>query len=140
MTVNDLVQWTSSDSSVAEMISSGAQVQGRAQGGTILEAFEPTSKSSDTIIVTVLPPVLRSIMVFPAGETIPNGQKLQFTATGFFSDNNSRDLTRLRWSSSKPGVEINQKGEATAKTAGKVTITAEDPATRVTGTVDLTVR
>jgi hypothetical protein len=41
MTVNDLVQWTSSDSNVAEMISSGALVQGRAQGGATIEALNP---------------------------------------------------------------------------------------------------
>jgi len=44
-------------------------------------------------------------------------------------------------SSLPPGVvDINQKGEATAKTAGKATITAEDPATSVPlGSVEVTV-
>ena len=138
-TVNDLLQWTSSDLNVATMLPGGAQVQGHASGDATIEAVDPTSGSSDIISITVLRPVLRSIMVFPGGETIPNGQKVQFKATGFLSDRTSKDLTKLKWTSSAPDViEIDQKGEATAKTAGKVTITAAYPTTGVTASVEMT--
>ncbi|HUN87207.1 MAG TPA: Ig-like domain-containing protein [Terriglobales bacterium] len=72
------------------------------------------------------PAVLQSIAVTPGALSITLGQGLQFTATGKYSDNTSKDLTsQASWSSSSTGVAtISSSGMATSKAVGSTTITA----------------
>ena len=54
---------------------------------------------------TVTNASLVSISVTPANPSIPKGLTQQLTATGYFSDNSTEDLTNLvTWSSSNPGT------------------------------------
>lgn len=138
MKVNELVQWTPADPRVATVLRGGSRVQGSSEGETTIEVFEPMSGSSDNVSVTVLPPALTSILLFPAGRTIRIGERLRFEATGFFSDGNSRTLARPRWSSSRRDVvDVDQTGEAAARAAGVAIITAEDRATGRSSSVEV---
>ena len=67
------------------------------------------------------------------------GQTDTYTATGTFSDHNSKDLTDVTWSSSSPAIDIDHLGKATAKAAGKAVITAQDPTTHRYGSFEVTV-
>ncbi len=72
------------------------------------------------------PPPLVSIAVTPATASIANGTSQQFTATGTFSDNSTRDISSaVTWTSSNTGVAtISSTGLATAISTGQTTITA----------------
>jgi len=71
-----------------------------------------------------------SIQVLPANQTISFGTDQQFTATGMYADNSSRDLTTfVFWDSSSTLVATisnaaNSNGLATAVANGSTTITA----------------
>ncbi len=69
---------------------------------------------------------INSVVVGPAGISIPAGQKQQFSATGFFNDDTSGDITRqVTWTSSNPSVAtIDANGLATTFTPGTTVITA----------------
>jgi trimeric autotransporter adhesin len=85
------------------------------------------------------PPVLQSIIVTPATPSVAAGLSQQFTATGHYSDNTTRDLTNsATWTSSNTNAAtIASGGKATTKTAGSTTITAADSG--ISGSTSLTV-
>jgi hypothetical protein len=72
--------------------------------------------------------ILTNIAVAPVNPVIAAGSNVIFTATGYFNDGSSSNLTStngLIWSSSIPGVAtINSNGVATGLSAGTTTITA----------------
>ncbi len=70
--------------------------------------------------------VLQSIQITPAGPSIAAGLSQQFTATGKYSDNSSKDLTNsASWSSSNTSTAtVSSSGMATSKTQGSTTIAA----------------
>lgn len=82
---------------------------------------------------------LVSISVSPSSPTIQTGTMQQFTATGSFSDNTTKDLTSsATWSSSTTSVaSISSSGVATAIAVGSTTINAASGT--VTGSTTLTV-
>ena len=82
---------------------------------------------------------LVSVEVTPAGSTIAKDTTKQFTATGFYSDNSTKDLTSsATWSSSDRTIAtINAAGLATGAGVGSPTITAVSG--NVTGTTSLKV-
>jgi len=50
-------------------------------------------------------PILKSLALTPANPTIPKGATKQFTATGTYNDNTTKDLTKsVSWSSSSSSV------------------------------------
>lgn len=85
------------------------------------------------------PPVtLTSISITPATATVVAGETKQFTATGKYSDNSTKDLTATAtWTSSATNVATVEGGLLTGKVAGDVTISAKSGT--VTGTVTVTV-
>ena len=84
-------------------------------------------------------PVLQSIIVTPASTTLSVGQTQQFTATGLYSDNSSRNLTNsVSWTSSNTSeVTISGSGLATSASVGSVTISALQA--NITGNATLTI-
>ena len=70
--------------------------------------------------------VLQSIQVSPVAPSIAAGLSQQFTATGKYSDNSSKDLTNsVTWSSSNTSTaSISSTGMATSKAVGSATISA----------------
>lgn len=79
---------------------------------------------------TILPgsgAALVSLTVTPSALTAPIGGTQQFTATGFFSDGTTQDLTSsVIWNSSSPAVAvITSGGLATVQGPGATTISAQ---------------
>ena len=79
-------------------------------------------------------PTIVSLQVNPqsAQATVPNGE-VGFTASGTFTNNQSRDLTAtdgLKWSTSDTSIASigSNTGQATCLAVGNVTITAQAPA------------
>ncbi len=70
--------------------------------------------------------VLQSIQITPAATSIAAGLTQQFTATGKYSDNSSKDLTSSStWSSSNTSAAtVSSTGMVTSKAQGLTTITA----------------
>lgn len=85
------------------------------------------------------PPMLIFIAVTPTNPSIANGTSQQFTATGTFSDNSTRDLTAaVTWTSSNIGVAtVSTTGLATSVATGATTITAASG--NISGSATLTV-
>ncbi len=83
--------------------------------------------------------LLISIEVTPSSQSIVSGDKLQYTATGTYSDSSTKDLSAsVVWSSSDSDVAaITVQGIATAYTKGTTTISASSGS--VSGTTLLTV-
>jgi hypothetical protein len=73
---------------------------------------------------------LNGIGVSPGNPSIPAGLTQQFSATGYYNDQTTQDMTtQVTWSSSNTGVAtINSSGLATALAAGTTTITASTSA------------
>jgi hypothetical protein len=89
-------------------------------------------------------PYLTAIQVAPATPSVAAGRTQQFTATGTFSNSQTRDITSLvTWTSSAPPVStINSAGLAQSYSQGASTITATftgPAAGTVTGTVTFNV-
>lgn len=141
MTANGFVTWQVADPAIAAVAQRGEKVSGVAPGTTRIEAVINSSPDIGAgVDVTVLPPVLRSIFV-TGNATLRIGDKETYTATGFFSDQSTKDpLLGLNWHASGAAIEIDKStAEATAKATGKITITAEDPASHRTGTREVEV-
>ena len=85
-------------------------------------------------------PVLQSILVTPASTTLSVGQTQQFTATGLYSDNSSRNLTNsVSWVSSNTSeVRMSSSGLATSDAVGSVTISALQA--NIVGNASLTIK
>jgi trimeric autotransporter adhesin len=87
---------------------------------------------------------LKSIEVTPDSASIAIGDKQQFTATGKYADDSTKNITdSVTWSSEKTATatvsdDDGSKGLATAVAAGSVMITAKSG--DVTGSVTLTVK
>jgi trimeric autotransporter adhesin len=120
------VQWSSSDPTVASVVSGMAT--GVANGAVIITAQSGTLKVAANLTVDTPNPgaTLQSIAVTPANAFVPVNTNQQFTATGSYSDGSSRDLTaRVTWSSSAPGTAtLDGAGMATALNAGTTTVSA----------------
>ena len=88
------------------------------------------------------PPVtLTSIAVTPATPTIPVGTLQQFTATGTYSDQSTKDLTaQVTWSSSNTAVaSIASGGLLTAMSVNSSPVTVTATLSSVSGTTAVTV-
>lgn len=77
------------------------------------------------------------ITLTPTTSSITVGSKQQFTATGTYSDNSTKDLTSLiTWSSSNSAIAtINSSGLATSTNTGTTTITATSGSISVSATL-----
>lgn len=119
--------WSSSDSTTASVDSTGV-VSGRKPGTVTIKATQ--SGISGTTTVTIANHTLQAIIVTPANPTLSAGQTQQFTATAYFLDGTTQDITKsAHWSSSASNDATINSGQTggglcTAKAAGTATITA----------------
>jgi Big-like domain-containing protein/CARDB protein len=130
--------WTSSNPTVATISPTGLATAVAVGSTTISATFQD---STGETMLTVTPVELAAITVAPAAASIAVGTRLQFTATGIFTDGSSLSLTSsVTWTSSRPGVAsiTNPGGLATAVATGNTSIRATFQGT--TGATDLTVR
>jgi uncharacterized protein YjdB len=135
-----LVTWTSSDSTVVSISTTGLAT-GRQFGTVTIGAALGSVNSSTGLTVNKNP--LVSIVVTPVNPTISVGQTEQLTATGTYSDGSTQDLTKTaHWSSPSAGVAtinngVSGGGLATGQGPGSATITATFQG--VSGSTTLTV-
>ena len=141
-----LVTWSSSNTGIAA-ISNASGSSGLATpvapGQTTITATLGGKSGSSTLTVTAA--TLTSIAITPANPRIALGTKLQFTATGTYSDATIQDLTAfVAWNSSNVAIATISnagvtRGLATSVAAGATTITAALGAVSNTVPVTLTV-
>lgn len=131
--------WASSKPSVATIDAHGL-ASTLAKGNTNITATVGVIVSN-TAVLTVTNPVLKSIAVTPSNPSISVGDTQQFTATGTYTDGSTKDLTgSAAWSSSNTAVAtIAAGGLATGVGAGSTTITATDTPSSISGSTLLTV-
>ena len=106
------------------------------RGGGDTAAAPPTTTATATA-------TLRSVEVTPTNAQAAAGTTVQFTATGVYTDNSTRDLTgQVTWASSASTVAavsnpVGSNGLVTAAGVGSTTVSATSG--NVTGTTTLTV-
>ncbi len=143
------VTWDSSASGTAA-ISNAPGRRGLAStiapGATTISATDPSSGVSGQSGFTVSDAALVSIALAPLEASVPKGARLQYAATGTYTDATTRDLTQeANWSSSNERVAVIENrmglgsGEATGLTVGQASISAVDSATGIQGSTTLTV-
>lgn len=137
--------WASSNTSVLE-VSNGEGQRGLAVANTQGTATVTASAMDMTgsTVATVSAATLTSIQVTPSNRNLAKGFSLQYTATGSFSDNTTRDITtQVSWASSNVAAATisnadGSRGLATATaTPGSTNISASSGS--LTGITSLTV-
>jgi hypothetical protein len=134
------VTWASSNPAVATVSDHGLATTGGA-GGTTVSANSGAVTGQASLTVTGA--TLVSIEVSPTAPSIAKGLTQEFTATGLYSDNSTRDITtQVIWASSDPAVATvsnaaSSEGLATAAGVGSTAVAATSGA--VSGESTLTV-
>ena len=123
MNITGIVQWKSTETSVATVAASG-KITGVAVGTSLVSATLGTATGSTNLTVTSA--VLQSVSIAANSTSLAAGTKQQFTATGLFSDGSNQVLTTaVAWKSSTPSVAtITSDGMATAVAVGTANISA----------------
>jgi uncharacterized protein YjdB len=120
------VTWASSVPLATVSNAPGSQglVMGSGKGVATISATLGTV--SGATMITVTNAVLTSIAVAPANSSIANGTTEQLTATGFFSNGSTQDLTtQVSWTSSSDTMAtVSSVGLVTGTGVGSPTMTA----------------
>ena len=127
-----MVTWSSSDTNVATIDSSGARAGLAVATGVGASNISASldAVTSPVAVLTVTAATLMSIEVTPPSPSIANGLTQQFTATGVYTDNSTQNVTTdVTWASSDATVAgisnaAGSNGLATAAGVGTSTITA----------------
>ncbi len=126
--VTEQASWTVQDSGVASVVNTGSvagTVSLLSAGSTTLSA--QFDGQSDTVDVTVTAALLTDLVVTPGQASIPDGTTQKFTATAYYGDNTSRDVSaEAAWTSSDGSVATvdPSSGLATGIGIGDTVITA----------------
>ncbi len=130
--------WSSSNTAVATVNSSGV-VTGVAQGGATITATSEGRSGAASITVTTSAPVpVASVSVSPAADTLQVGQTQQLTATARDANGNVLTGRAVTWSSSNTAVAtVSSTGLVRAVAAGSASIRATSEGR--TGTSAITV-
>jgi uncharacterized protein YjdB len=122
------VTWKSSNAAFATIGATTGLATGVAAGTTQITATQGSIVSpNDSLTVTAGSMTLQSIAVTPASPTVGIGNTVQFTATGTYSDNSTKNITSsVTWASSNPSFAtiIATAGLATGVAVGTTEITA----------------
>jgi hypothetical protein len=102
--INSDVAWTSSNAGIASITQEGL-AQAVSVGTASIRATLGTFFGESSLIVTDAE--VQSLQITPADLTKPAGTSGQFTATAFYSDNTSEDVSgNATWGSSDPSVVV----------------------------------
>jgi uncharacterized protein YjdB len=122
------VTWKSSNTAFATIGAATGLATGVAAGTTQITATQGSIVSpNDLLTVTAAAVTLRSIAVTPPSPGVGIGNTVQFTATGTYSDNSTKNITSsVTWASSNPLFATigTATGLATGVAAGTTEITA----------------
>jgi len=122
------VTWKSSNTAFATIGAGTGLATGVASGTTQITATQGNIVSpNDPLTVTATAVTLKSIAVTPASPSVGIGNTVQFTATGTYSDNSTKNITNsVSWASSSPSFAtiVSSTGLATGVAAGTTEITA----------------
>ena len=137
VSINATAAWTSSDSTVAVVDSSGTVTAVGVGTATITAALDGVS---GTITVTVPPPALVSLAITPANPAIAKGSAQQLTAMGSFDDGSTKDLSSsVMWSSNFAGVAtVDAGGQVVGVQTGIATVTASTGGVTAVTTISVT--
>jgi uncharacterized protein YjdB len=129
--------WTSSNTSVANIGLHTALAKGIAAGTVTITAT--SGKVSGSAALTITAAVLTSITVRPGKASVVTGKTQQFTATGTYNNGTTQNLTNSAiWTSSAISVAtVSSGGLATGVAQGSATITATS--STISGSSTLTV-
>ena len=130
------ITWSSSNTSVATVNSSGL-VSGVVAGSATITATSEGQSGTAAITVTSVP--VASVTVSPASASVQAGQTVQLTATP--KDVNGNPLTgrTITWSSSNTSVAtVNSSGLVSGVVAGSATITATSEGQSGTSAITVT--
>ncbi|WP_033081179.1 Ig-like domain-containing protein [Colwellia psychrerythraea] len=120
--ITAIVSWNSSDTGIATIVA-GTGVGVNTGGSTI--SANHLSIQSNTADLTVTAAILSSLQISASSATIIDGNTLQYTAMGTYSDSSIVDLTAsVNWLSSDTGVATIVSGLAEGVTTGTSTISA----------------
>jgi Bacterial Ig-like domain (group 2) len=141
------VNWRSSTGAATVSNTPGSQglTTGVTSGSTVISASIVTSSGTVTgsTGLTVRPAIVVSIIVTPSNSSVPAGLTLQYSATGQYSDQTTKDITAgATWASSNSAVAsvsnaAGSQGLATGLGTGATTVSATYQS--VTGTTGLSV-
>ncbi|MBN9417650.1 MAG: Ig-like domain-containing protein [Candidatus Eremiobacteraeota bacterium] len=125
--MTDQVVWTSGNLSAATVsnVPGTIGVARAVQVGTTRIRAERGTVQAD-VELRVIDPVLQSIEVGPAGQSLPLGLTQQFSATGLYSDGLNRNISNLvNWSvSNSARASVDTIGLVTSLTEGTVDVQA----------------
>ncbi|MEO9035658.1 MAG: Ig-like domain-containing protein, partial [Gemmatimonadaceae bacterium] len=117
-----VVTWTSSNSAIATVSSTGL-VTGVLAGAVTITATSEGKSGSGSVSVTLAP--VATVSVTPPAPTVTVGQTVAFTATAKDATGFTLTGRTVTWSSIAPGVAtVSTTGIASAVSAGIATITA----------------
>ena len=118
------ITWTSGNTSVATVSSSGL-VSGLAAGSATITATSEGKSGTAAITVTAVTVPVASVTVSPASASVPAGQTAQLTATPKDSSGNTLTGRTITWASSNTSVAtVSSSGLVRGVVAGSATITA----------------
>jgi len=121
-----VISWSSSNTAVATVSSSGV-VSGVAAGVATITATSEGQSGSSSITVSNVP--VASVAVSPASASVQVGQTVQLTATPKDANGNPLSGRTISWSSSNTATaSVNSTGLVTAVATGAATITATSEA------------
>lgn len=124
--VSESVHWKSSAPLIASISEMGL-LTANALGSSLVEA-EFFDVSSNVLEIHVIPAILTGISIssIHTRSTIPLGSTQVYSAIGHFSDNTSRDITRMAsWHSSKVGIISPFQGRIVTLNPGNTSLTAQ---------------
>ena len=118
------ITWTSGNTSVATVSSSGL-VSGLAAGSATITATSEGKSGTAAITVTAVTVPVATVTVSPASASVPAGQTTQLTATPKDSSGNTLTGRTIAWASSNTSVAtVSSSGLVRGVVAGSATITA----------------
>ena len=134
---NSQVTWSTSDTQVADVSSTGVVAASKAGTATITAS---SGGASGTATITVTAGAAASVTVTPNPSTVRDGKTIQLIAAAFDAKGNAVAGQLFTWSTSSGNVAtVNSTGVAKGQRTGIVTITATVSGGTVKGSTLLTV-
>ena len=119
--LTSLVTWSSSNSAITDVSSSGLVTALSAGSTTITAEYNGLTAATSITVIELI-----DLSISPSSITIPFRSSQQLTVTGIYTDNSSESFDGLvTWNSSNPEIaNVSNTGEVLGISAGTATISA----------------